>query len=534
MSASSRLVAPLRATAVMLGLVVVVLGVAWLRQEPRLAPGVVSAATGDTAREGEKAAAAAKTDATAAPAADASAPDASGSGDDAAQGSGTAVLYGTLQGADGEAVDGYLWLSQGATQLGSTGLRGGNKAFAFAGLAPGSYRLTSRFDDQLPLARDVQVQAPRTRLDLTLDPRWLLTVHAVTPDGTPLLQAVGKDLPRLRMGRGVSAVALAEPLAGDLPPGGGETFSGGLGVFRGADPFREKVMAKTAIGVLALPNDRPVHVALMMGAVLLAQQPVAIGTEQVTFTLTADALVAKTATVRVRIVDEQGAPVAGAQVNLDGSYNPKSVTDDAGRIEFTKVPPGRRRLGIRGADSAGPPIEVDVPAGAAIDVGDVVMRKLVSFDLAFDAFDGKGSVYLFLLDHALPPGQRLDDQFYSAQNGKQQKVFLFPGRYALVSRSEAGVALQVIDTAAVAGQVVRPTLQRGGSLRLLGDLKLPVQLAIESRDGLPVWRRDLSGPLGYAVELPVGDYVATITQADGSVLRKAVHLTAQGAELAVP
>ncbi len=534
MSASSRLVAPLRATAVMLGLVVVVLGIAWLRREPPLVPDPVIAATGDAQQDDGASAAAAAVDASAALPPSEVAPEPGAAGAATTQGSGSAVLYGTVQGADGEAVDGYLWLAQGATQFGSVGLRGGNKAFAFAGLAPGTYRLTSRFDDQLPLAREVQVQGPRTRLDLTLDPRWLLTVHAVTPDGTPLLEAAAKDLPQLRMGRGVSAVALDEPLPGDLPPGSGETFAGGLGVFRGNDMFREKVMAKTAIGVLALPNDRPVHVALLMSGVLLAQQSVAPGTQEVTFTLTVDALVTEAATVRVRVVDEQGAPVAGASVNLDGSWNPKSKTDEAGRIEFTKVPPGRRRIGIRGTDSAGPPIQFDVPAGAQVDLGDVVMRKLVSFDLAFDDFDGKGGVYLFLLDHSLPPGQRLDDQYYSAQSGKKQTVFLIPGRYALVSRSEAGVAQQVIDTAAVAGQVVRPKLQRGGSLRLLGDLKLPVQLSIDSRDGLPVWRRDLSGPLGYALELPVGDYVATITAGDGTVQRKAVHLTTRGAELTVP
>ena len=69
---------------------------------------------------------------------------------------------------------------------------------------------------------------------------------------------------------------------------------------------------------------------------------------------------------------------------------------------------------------------------------------------------------------------------------------------------------------------------------MIGDLKMPVQLTIASRDGLPVWRRDLSGALGYSLPLPIGDYVATITKADGSVQSKAVHLTAQGAELPVP
>lgn len=535
MSTSSSMLAPLQVTAVLLGVVIVGLAIAWVGKEAPLAPGQVSAAiAGPGPKHGASPAAVVQADAPAAPPGNEVSAAATGAVESRRHSAGSAVLYGTLQSAEGEAVDGYLWLASGSVQFGSAGLRNGERAFAFAGLSPGTYRLTSRFDDQLPVTREVLVTAPRTRIDLTLDPRWLLTVHAVTPDGAPLLEAVSKDLPGLRMGQGVSVVALDEPLAGDLPPGSGASFSGGLGVFRRSDPFGEKVLAKTAVGALALPNDRPVQVALLLSGVLLAQQSVAPGTSEVTFTLAAEALVAKTATVRVRIVDEHGGPVAGANVNLDGSFNPKSLTDEAGRIEFTKVLPGLRRCSVRGKDSGGPPIQINVRAGAEIDVGDVVLRKLVSFDLAFDDFGGNGGVYLSLLDLVLPSGQHPDEQYYGAQNGKQQKVFLIPGRYALVSRCEAGVALQVIDTAAVTGQVVRPALQRGGSLRLIGDLKMPVQLTIASRDGLPVWRRDLSGALGYSLSLPIGDYVATITKADGSVQSKAVHLTAQGAELPVP
>jgi hypothetical protein len=538
MSTSSSLLVPLQVTAALLAVLLVGLGIAWVRMDPPLAPRLASPAVASPERNNEASSAAAvPPDAVAAPAAAPGndAPSvATGAGESGGHDAGSAVLYGTLQSAEGEAVKGHLWLAQGAVQCGTAGLQDGGKAFAFAGLPPGTYRLTARCFDQLPLARDVSVTAPQTRLDLTLDPRWLLTVHAVTPEGTPLLEAVSQDLPRLRMGQGVSLVALDEPLSGDLPPGSGGSFSGGLGVFRGADPFGGRVMAKTAVGVLALPHDRPVQVALLLSGALLAQQAVAPGTPEVTLTLPAEALVAKTATLRLRIVDELGAPVAGAEANLDSSYNPKSLTDAAGRIEFTKVMPGRRRCRIGGADAGGPPIEIEVPAGAQIELGDVVLRKFVSLDFAFDDFDGKGGVYLHLLDQVLPVGQRLEDRYVSAENGKQQQVLLIPGRYALVSRSEAGVGLQVIDTTAVVGQVLRPTLQRGASLRLLGDLKLPVELAIASRDGLPVWRRDLSGALGYSLPLPVGDYVATITQADGRVLSKAVHLTTQGADLTVP
>jgi hypothetical protein len=446
----------------------------------------------------------------------------------------SSALYGTVTDAEGKPVDGYMWLSDGTVQLGMCSLRRGATAFVFAGLRPGNYQLTSRFTDQLPLRREVEVSTTNTRLDLVLDASWQLTVHAVTLDGEPLTKAAGKGIKSLRMSRKVCALALRKPLVGDLPPSSRGVTGAGLGVFRGTDPFREKVMAKTAVGVLTLPPGQPLHVALMMGDVLLAQELVAADTKEVTFSMATRDLLAKTATVRMRFVDENGNAVAGAQVNVGGSFDPKSKTDENGRIEFSNVLPGRPgfRASLNGLFT--PSYEVSVAAAADVDLGDLVMRASVGFEVNVEDFDDSGGIYFYRMDAALLPGLRINDHYIGASNGKQKRVELFPGRYTVFARSDKGVAVRTIDTTAVAGQVLQFDLQRGADLRFVGSLYLPVQVEIMNGIGQLVSRRELSGSLGYSRALPVGTYRVKISHADGRITNKVVQLSASGAELRLP
>lgn len=59
-------------------------------------------------------------------------------------------------------------------------------------------------------------------------------------------------------------------------------------------------------------------------------------------------------------------------------------------------------------------------------------------------------------------------------------------------------------------------------------------LDLRRNDGVQVTRRELSGTWTQGLELPPGDYTATITDAAGGVTRRAIRLGAEGARLTIP
>ncbi|MFT6078818.1 MAG: hypothetical protein ACJAYX_003414 [Planctomycetota bacterium] len=521
---------PLQVTAVVLGIAIVVLLVKWLDQDPPPPSQSIVAATPKT--HSKQSDSHSDTPQAATPNEDVTTSTADEH--EAVIGPTSAVLYGTIKSADGKPVEGHMWLWDDNGSIGATELRGSNTAFAFPGLQPGTYRLTSRFSDQFPIALELQVTAPRTRLDHVLAPTWQLTVHAVTPEGASLKRAVAQDLPTVHHGDELRVVAQLETLTTDLQPGIRSTDAAGLGIFRGADPFRETVMAKTTVGVLTLPPDQAVHVALMLSNTLLAQQLVKVGTSEITFTLTSEDLLSKTATVRVRVVDQNGTAVAGAMANIGSSFNPNSKTDDQGRYVFKKVLPGRRtfRAQVTGMNSQ--TLEIDIPASADIDLGDIVMRAPAKFTMDLANFGGSGGVYLSQLNGTRQPERRIRFHYVSAQDDKQKKVQLFPGRYSAYAYSKAGVTVRTLDTAVIAGQVVRFDLSKGANLRIVGKLQLPVPIEILDATGQTVTRREFTGAQEVSIRLPVGAYQIKITHAGGAVTSKSVQLTADGATVHLP
>jgi hypothetical protein len=322
--------------------------------------------------------------------------------------------------------------------------------------------------------------------------RWLLHVNVVTADGAPFVEALPARAPGL-WSRCLRALAFPEPLPGNLPSTEASEIEAGLGPFRDADPIgmrNRKALPKQTLGVLALPPDQPVHVALLLGSTLVAQLPATPGQEEVTFVLGTDSVLAKTCTVHFRCLDHLGTPVTGARVSVGNggamSTGTKMVTDAEGRFTATGLMPGLLRLGVWHQSLRMPPVQVEIPAGTEVDFGDITLQPGVELELAFDNFGGKGGVYVFWLDAPARPGWRTNASYHGAENGSAQKASLFPGRYGLVARSKNGVALLEIDTAALPPQPIRFDLRPGASLRLDNRVGAGfVRFEIATRRGVP-------------------------------------------------
>jgi len=536
MSAPSPWLRPLQFLAAALGVAIVTLFVAWVRLDaPPPVTAVVAGAAGEPRGAGTIAASAVPT-ATAAPApAVVEAPPARPTTPPTDT---HAVLYGSVKRADGSPMtSGVLWLYRGGEHVGTQSLRDGT--FVFTGLTAGEHRLDSRLDDELRLTRTVAVEAPRTRLDIQLPERWLLTVNAVTPDGAPFVGTAGKPAISMDMSRCLAAAAFLEPLRGDLPPSNHGEFEAGLGRFRSNDPFGRrggKQLPRQTLGVLTLPLDRPVHVALMLRNAVVAQMAVPAGQPDVTFTLSADALLGKTAKVRLRVVDEAGAPVVGARVALTDAQTGSSgtPTDAEGRIAFTRVIPGRLDLDISHASLCGPPVHVDVAAGADLDLGDVTLRTGVEVELDFENFGGKGGVRAYWLDAPPVAGRSVKETYISAGNGRTWKSRLFPGRHGLLATGATGVAFLEVDLTTPPSQPIRFDLQPASTLRLTYRAEASsLHLTVRSRKGTIVSERELRGAGEYTMKLPPGEYELEFGDDSTPRTRRAITLGREGAVLTI-
>ncbi|MBK8099986.1 MAG: carboxypeptidase regulatory-like domain-containing protein [Planctomycetes bacterium] len=448
----------------------------------------------------------------------------------------TAVLYGTVRSADGTPVDtGAIWLFREDKHVGTAS--GKIATFAFAGLLPGRHRLQSRIDDQLPIDREIEVVAPTSRVDLELPARWVLTVNAVAPDGSPWRKSKATGARHVQ--RSLVAIAFDAPVPGDQPPTSLSAIEGGLGRFRaGGHLFGRdiKPMPPEALGVLTLPAGKPVHVALFLRNVLIAQQPASSGQAELTFTLPPDVLEKKLARVRLRVVDQGGKPVGKAMVAISDAQSSSGgePTGDDGRVQLENLVPGRLDLGIRAKELQAPNIEFVVPAGADLDFGDIVVRPVVNVEFQFDNFGGQGSVRANLLDRIRPDWMARHLHF-GAENGKSLQTQLFPGRYGMLASSRNGVAMVIVDVGATPVTAVRFDLRRGADLRIeyaVGGRRIGYE--VTSVDGVLIRRRDVTGVAGETVELPPGPYILAVTDQAGAVTRRNFTLPAAGLRLTVP
>jgi hypothetical protein len=528
MTSRSTPVRALQLTALLLGIATAVLFVAWLQLDPKpLAKPKLAAAAEPTA-ERERV-----TASRTAPVAVETTPPADIANPTRADGAiaANAFVFGTVMRADGTAPSGgYVFL---------TGMRSGHTVeggtFAFAGIAPGKTELSTRFDDELPLRVDVDVKVPQTRVDLTLPARWVLTVNAVTLDDRPLAEALAaqKLAPFLDLG----VAAFPGPIASPMFPTTSNRLQLGLGVARTFDRFMdtEKPRPKQAVGSITLPPDRPVHVALLLGGAILAQTEVPPGQPDLTFTIAPQDVAAKLATARMRILDDQGAPLVGAKVSLGSAGGWLSgggtATDADGRVRLTNLQPGVLRLQVDGTPLRPRVGEVELRPGDDIDLGDIALFASTEVELVFDHADERRAVVVTCLEPPARTDVRPSKEFRGM--GSPWKLNLTPGRHAIVERSSAGASALELDTRNLPPQPIRVELRPAATLRLLDRIEGGfARVAILTKSGAVAFATEVTGRGDRDLQLPPGTYDVIVRKLDGTTNR-ALELTAAGATLVI-
>jgi hypothetical protein len=531
MNAPSPWLRPLRVAAILLALANAALFVAWLQQDPPLpSPAIAHAATdaGAESATAERAAAPIPVhpDKDLVPArADESAPTGAAEG---------VVLFGSVTRHDGsKPAQGFLSVSSGDETMRATQTDNG---YAFAGLRPGTWTLTGRFDDELPFRHEVVVTAPRTRFDVVLQKAWVLTVHAVTPEGEPLLEAAQKATTGFRWFQGLTALAFDEPLTAELPLSSYSEARGGIGTFRTALAWRsDKTMPKQTVGVVTLPPDRPVHVALLVRRSLVAQMPVTPGQTEVTFTVTAAALLARAATVRMRVVDANGAPVTDARVGLSDAQSGGAgeKVDAEGRATIRHLQPGLLDIDVGHAKLRAAPRRIEVHPGVDLDLGDIVLQAAVDVQFVFEPIESGVRMQSTCLEPLPGPGWHRDIARFGGREEGTLEAKLSPGRHAVFASGKTTCALVEVDTRALPPMPIRVAMRPGARLHVDNRAgPTVVRAVVTTPSGAIVFENECTGTWQRDVLVPPGTYEVELVRSQGTT-KSRLTVGADGASLVV-
>jgi hypothetical protein len=520
--------------AIVQGLAIVVLFGVWIRREPEVgAQPPDRAAPAPPASEPVAATGAGPASATApAPRAD-EAPGAPASAASPAQ----ALLFGSIVAPKPNPEgNGWLTLKKDKKQVAQhSGMR--DSAYAFVGLAPGTYELAGQAPDCVPFASTVEVKAPHTRFDVRFEEAWNLLVHVVTPDGKPLVEALRTQSPGLFLLRGLRALASRTPLPrtgmfGDQGPP--ERI---VGQPRSGDMFDRSPLPKTAIGSLALPPGRALHISVWLGPTVLAAQEVPAGQPEVTFVCALPDAQSVFGTVRMRLVDgATGKPAAAVKVALNdpSSYGGGTETDAEGRVTFTNLVPGALRLNVMSSKLQPPPLVVDVAAGADLDLGDVPLLPAVQVRFEVPGFGERSSCTLSLLDGPTVPWCRSDPQSSGLRNG-EGGASLYPGRWRLFGRSEDSIVRAEIDTRTAGAEPIRLSPVKGCKLVLdnrVGEGLVRITMHEPNQPVPRIWT--MTGTYEQTFVVAPGEIGFEWTDLAGKVARKTVRVDAAGARIIVP
>jgi len=398
------------------------------------------------------------------------------------------IVGGTIRGTDGTLVEGA-----------SIGLRrdneyhGGNTAapgaYAIGGLQPGEWTMLCRAEGyaQHEAACTLDERAFQ-RVDVEMKPSWTVRVKVVDASGKPVLDELRKKtswgLPY--------AIATDTPLAGDLPPTEqSRLIRFGLGEWRSYDGMGGKADPKAMeagyLGELLMDRAPPAHASLLLRTTLLQGQPIAAGQKELVFTIEVKDVLARHGTVKLRLVDATGKPIAGAAINVSTAQGGGTggKTNDEGRATIENVLPGIGTLESwqRSEEREGLHRFVRVGSGAVVDLGDIALTAAAKITGLVVDGDGKpvngASVQWTELDCRTFPQSLVSNRSASADaDGKFQLWGAGRHRYVVFARpaewSDPRLGFATVDATGGAPPAVTITLAKTTAVKLNAGFDMTV------------------------------------------------------------
>jgi hypothetical protein len=266
-----------------------------------------------------------------------------------------------------------------------------------------------------------------------------------------------------------------------------------------------------------------VHVALLLRGGVVAQQPASPGDATLTFTLTPAELLARTGTVRLRVVDASGAAVTKAKVALhdDGSSGGGEPVDAEGRATLRHLQPGRLRLEVMGSEQKPRATNVDVRPGTELDLGDVVLLPTTAVDFRIEPFSEGTVVQVTCLEpDAIGKAQSAATR-RAGMADASLKLIVGPGRHAVFAVNKHGCALLEFDTSALPALPIVMALRPQATLRLDNRVGTGLTRAtIRSAAGVVVHESEYTGTSERDLPVPAGTYTATLVGMNGTATKQ--------------
>jgi hypothetical protein len=453
-----------------------------------------------------------------------------------------AVVYGFLKRAKGRTflVDGAVVLYDrfAERQLANCADDG---AYAFSGLAPGQYTLSSRSPRNGWAQAEVIVDENATdkRIDLQLALQPEVVVKVVDETGQPF-----------SIGFGAKAVATAEQ-----PPEWFEELSANTyasnecGSFRPSSPRPSELLgaSESELGTLTLDCAPPVFVSLVTYQRPIATKRVEPGDTEVVFTLDRASPALRGGALKMRLVDAATrAAVDALSVVLDGCGIRMLKMEDGG-YRAANLQPGWYRIQVTATGYEGLRRRVLVRPGSDEDLGDLALahEQWISGVVVDDA--GKGSAIDMHWDEydpvtGPPPHVGAVNGQRSESDGSFKISRLSRGHYILRAswREDSPWAewSKVVDTRAGPVENVRIELVRGAPLVVRPSDPAnarSVRFTILDGSGGSVLSSRLWGPDPRKIMLAPGAYTIEVRAADHAEPKRIpISLSSQLVDLAIP
>ncbi|CAE7359372.1 unnamed protein product [Symbiodinium sp. KB8] len=357
------------------------------------------------------------------------------------------ILTGELRLSDGSPVEAHLTAAQEGEYAGQRS--GAPGTYVFSGLRPGDWTIKVRGDRIAAHEETITLTTTAIqRHDLVLEPSFPVRVTIVTPDGADARMAAMRAL-------------------GDMTPfsivGQRERFAeryaaNDYGAVRIGDARwdRARTQQDGLLGTLTF-RSLPAHIAVMMRHLVLQQQVVSPGQEEVRFVVDVEELQTQMASATIRVLHEPaGLPLAGARVRLKssggGGIGGQATTDDSGRAIVERAMPGLLRLSVSASNCETLCRTVELQPGQQLDLGEMRLGRRAEFRGVVLGPDGQ------------PAGARVQWQPLKGLDGPTP----FRHNYSTTPDSEGAFELPDVGPGLVAVQAYGD-----GDLRALGVFDCP-------------------------------------------------------------
>jgi hypothetical protein len=396
-------------------------------------------------------------------------------------------------------------------------------AYALAGMHPGHYLVwtsgTGWRQDQLDAVLDEQPGAQERDFRAHSNPQVLIRVCDTSGAALVGKDADGYANAAFRLRAYASRNAPGSALEGEQLR---SKASSDCGFFR--TRWETGSGCTDCVGVLELYEDPPLCISFVLGASVIATRRIESVPSELVFTLAAEDLHSRLATLRMRLLKPDGkSPSTGTALLQADTLVTRSL-DPEGRAEFSDLVPGGYTLNLHCPGSARQERRLVLEAGQVLDLGEITPASASKQSVRF-VFPSKEQPEVQFVLQPVIAGRPLemlaasDGMRFSSQAGNPVEIgFPGPGTYELrVTEVGAPRGSDSLHLAARPERVVLADQPAGELLvRIVSTTDVCLRPPAGSRgvsrwlvstaEGLPCQRVRIQGRAPMRAELAAGEY----------------------------